>query len=106
MSFFGRVIQWLAQDILVRGLAGNKSFQRMVLKIDSFVNSGHKVITEKGGEYLKAGTKIMNEKKTEILKDKEVLEAKKALEETLKQSPEIQKIINSFSTTISSAKKK
>lgn len=96
-GFFGRVIQWLAQDILVRGLAGNRTFQRMVLKIDGFVNAGQKTLTEKGEGLIKAGTKIINETKTEILKDKQVLEAKNNLEKTLKESPELQKIFSSIS---------
>jgi hypothetical protein len=34
-GFFGRIIGWFVQDILVKQLANSRTFQRFALKIDS-----------------------------------------------------------------------
>jgi len=80
-GFIGRVIQWLAQDILVKGLANNRRFQGLVLKIDGFVNGAHKTIVTQGEQAVKYGTKVIKEGKEQMLKDPEI---KKLLDELAK----------------------
>lgn len=47
MSLFGRLFQWFAQDIVVKFLANNRSFQRFAVKMDASINNNKKVIEDK-----------------------------------------------------------
>jgi hypothetical protein len=60
-GFFGKIISWFAQDVIVKTLAENRQFQRLALRIDSFLTNKQDTIKEAGKEYLKQGEAMMKE---------------------------------------------
>ena len=52
-KIFGQFLSWIATDIIVKGLSNNRTFQRVVLKVDKFQTTAEKLAEEKAGEVMK-----------------------------------------------------
>ena len=57
----GKVFSYIANELIVKTLANNKSFQRFAVKIDSFVASKKEVVLKNSDEYIKAGHAVIKE---------------------------------------------
>jgi hypothetical protein len=63
-QFISRIITHFVTEHLVGALARNKGFQRMALKIDSFLQTNKDVAKQSGEEYLKKGGAMFKEEAT------------------------------------------
>lgn len=54
-----QILSWIANEIIVKQLAENRSFQRLAVKIDSTLNSKKDVILKYGEELKKTGTEAL-----------------------------------------------
>jgi len=65
MSFFGRVLHWIANELIVKSLANNKRFQQFALKTDTFIQKNKQNLKKQGEEALKIasmkGEKLIKE---------------------------------------------
>jgi len=52
-KIFGQFLSWIATDIIVKGLSNNRTFQRVVLKVDKFQTTAEKLAEEKATEVMK-----------------------------------------------------
>ena len=52
-KFIGQLFSWIATDIIVKGLANNRTFQRVVLKVDKFQTTAEALAEEKAAEVMK-----------------------------------------------------
>ena len=46
----GQLFSWLATDVIVKGLANNKTFQRVAVKVDKFQSTAEKLAEQKSEE--------------------------------------------------------
>ena len=60
-GFVGKIFSYFANEILIKTLAENRSFQRFALKIDSFLTTKQATLKEVGKEYVKAGENVFRE---------------------------------------------
>ncbi len=61
-GLFGKLFSYFANEVIVRNLAQSKSFQRLALKIDTFMHTKKKAITEVGETVIKTGTEAIKAK--------------------------------------------
>lgn len=76
-AFFARVFGMVATDAMVNALAHNKSFQRLALRIDSFLSTHQK----KGEEITKAGEQLLRDPQLKIKMQKQAAEAAEELKQ-------------------------
>jgi hypothetical protein len=60
-GFVGKIFSWFANEILIKTLAENRSFQRFALKVDSFLTTKQETLKEVSKEYVKAGETVFRE---------------------------------------------
>ena len=60
-GFMGKIFSWFANEILIKTLAENRSFQRFALKVDSFLTTKQETLKEVGKEYVKAGENVFRD---------------------------------------------
>lgn len=74
MSFFGRVIAWFAEDVIVKTLSRSPRFQRLALKIDSYI---HHTKTLADEHVVQVGKKAINENMEKVKATANVIDLKK-----------------------------
>lgn len=65
-QFISRIITHFVTEHLVGALARNKGFQRLALKIDSFLQTNKDVAKQSGEEFLKKGGAMFKEEATKV----------------------------------------
>jgi hypothetical protein len=60
-GFFGNIIRYLVQDVVVHTLANSKRFQRMALRIDNFFSTTQKTVESKAEDIAKGAEKAFEE---------------------------------------------
>ena len=65
-GFVGKVVQWFVNEHMVKFLAKNHTFQRMALKIDSFLTTNQAVATKRGEEMFKKGGDVLREQSSKV----------------------------------------
>jgi hypothetical protein len=91
-QFIGKLFTWFANDVIVKVLSNNRTFQRFAVKTDAHIKNQQRVITEVGEKYAKSGQEVL---KTQA----ETLKAKaKAVESS---ESEFGKFLKEFKSEIS-----
>lgn len=65
-QFISRIVTHFVTEHLVGALARNKGFQRMAVRIDSFLQSNKDVAKQSGEEYFKKGGAMFKEEATKV----------------------------------------
>ena len=111
-GFMGKIFSWFANEILIKTLAENRSFQRFALKVDSFLTSKQETLKEVGKDYVKAGETVFREGAQKVhatATEKTGFDfaqfAKAFKEEVTKDMADLQKKVSSSNSGASSTKK-
>lgn len=65
-GFIGKIVQWFANEHLVKFLANNRTFQQGALKIDSFLTLNKDVVKRSGDEMFKKGGEVLREQSSRV----------------------------------------
>ena len=65
-GFIGKIIQWFANEHLVKLLANNRTFQQAAVKIDSFLTVNKDVVRRSGEEMFKKGGEVLKEQSSRV----------------------------------------
>ena len=70
MSFFGRVFHWIANEIIVKTLAENRSFQRFAMRTDDYLQNN---VFRKSDDMIKSFSTQAQSMMKEVKKNNKVI---------------------------------